>query len=184
MRRPIIALLSDFGVKDPYVAEMKGVILNICPEAEVVDITHEIEKFNVRELLEEFEKRCLLFRIKPSQNSNNRVIIKENTYIWKHSLWKKLCSLDYKVFPQVIIERGGKKSKFSFYARKDDKKYLFDIIPVEKTLTRRRVKTYLRMPYDVVVVTDNYKIKKFTKIKQLKFINYTQINTLEEILGI
>jgi len=48
MRRPIIALLSDFGVKDPYVAEMKGVILNICPEAEVVDITHEIEKFNVK----------------------------------------------------------------------------------------------------------------------------------------
>jgi len=48
MKKPIIALLSDFGTKDPYVAEMKGVILNICPEAEIVDITHEIEKFNVK----------------------------------------------------------------------------------------------------------------------------------------
>lgn len=45
---PIITLLSDFGLKDPYVAEMKAVILFICPEARIVDISHEIEKFNVR----------------------------------------------------------------------------------------------------------------------------------------
>ena len=45
---PIITLLSDFGLKDPYVAEMKAVILSICPEARIVDISHEIEKFNVR----------------------------------------------------------------------------------------------------------------------------------------
>jgi hypothetical protein len=45
---PIITLLSDFGLKDPYVAEMKAVILSICPEVHVVDISHEIEKFNIR----------------------------------------------------------------------------------------------------------------------------------------
>jgi len=44
----IISLLSDFGLKDPYVAEMKAVILSICPEARIVDISHEIEKFNIR----------------------------------------------------------------------------------------------------------------------------------------
>jgi len=44
----IISLLSDFGHKDPYVAEMKAVILSINPEAHIVDITHEIEKFNIR----------------------------------------------------------------------------------------------------------------------------------------
>ena len=44
----IITLLSDFGLKDPYVAEMKAVILSICPEANMVDISHEIEKFNIR----------------------------------------------------------------------------------------------------------------------------------------
>jgi len=42
----IITLLSDFGLKDPYVAEMKAVILSIHPQARIVDITHEIEKFN------------------------------------------------------------------------------------------------------------------------------------------
>jgi S-adenosylmethionine hydrolase len=45
---PIITLLSDFGLKDPYVAEMKAVILSICPQARIVDVSHEIEKFNIR----------------------------------------------------------------------------------------------------------------------------------------
>jgi len=44
----IISLLSDFGQKDPYVAEMKAVILSINPQARIIDITHEIEKFNIR----------------------------------------------------------------------------------------------------------------------------------------
>ncbi len=44
----IITLLSDFGCKDPYVAEMKAVILSINPQTCIVDITHEIEKFNIR----------------------------------------------------------------------------------------------------------------------------------------
>jgi S-adenosylmethionine hydrolase len=44
----VITLLSDFGLKDPYVAEMKAVILSINPETRVVDITHEVEKFNIR----------------------------------------------------------------------------------------------------------------------------------------
>jgi hypothetical protein len=44
----MITLTSDFGLKDPYVAEMKGVILTINPKATLIDITHEIEKFNIR----------------------------------------------------------------------------------------------------------------------------------------
>jgi S-adenosyl-L-methionine hydrolase (adenosine-forming) len=44
----MITLTSDFGLKDPYVAEMKGVILTISPKATIVDITHDVEKFNVR----------------------------------------------------------------------------------------------------------------------------------------
>jgi len=44
----IITLTTDFGLKDPYVAEMKAAILGICPKATLVDITHEIEKFNIR----------------------------------------------------------------------------------------------------------------------------------------
>ncbi|MBS7614647.1 S-adenosyl-l-methionine hydroxide adenosyltransferase family protein [Candidatus Bathyarchaeota archaeon] len=47
-RKPVITLLSDFGLKDPYVAEMKAVILSICPEASIVDISHEVNKYDKR----------------------------------------------------------------------------------------------------------------------------------------
>jgi S-adenosylmethionine hydrolase len=49
MPRPIVTLCSDFGTSDHYVGVMKGVILGICPTAEIVDITHEIPPFEITE---------------------------------------------------------------------------------------------------------------------------------------
>nr|MDO8099317.1 SAM-dependent chlorinase/fluorinase [Candidatus Njordarchaeota archaeon] len=46
---PIITLLSDFGDRDPYVGSMKGVILSICRRTRIVDITHNVAKFNILE---------------------------------------------------------------------------------------------------------------------------------------
>jgi S-adenosylmethionine hydrolase len=48
MHKPIITLMTDFGLRGPYVSEMKAVILGISPKATIVDITHEIEKFSTR----------------------------------------------------------------------------------------------------------------------------------------
>jgi S-adenosylmethionine hydrolase len=45
----IITLTSDFGLRDPYAAEMKAAILGICPHAVIVDVTHIVEKFNMLE---------------------------------------------------------------------------------------------------------------------------------------
>ncbi len=42
MSRPVIALLTDFGNRDHYAGTMKGVALGICPEAALVDISHEV----------------------------------------------------------------------------------------------------------------------------------------------
>ena len=44
-----IALLTDFGLEDIYVGVMKAVISDICPGAQIVDITHAIQPQNVRE---------------------------------------------------------------------------------------------------------------------------------------
>jgi hypothetical protein len=41
-RSPIITLTTDFGLDDPYVAAMKGVILSLNPAATIVDITHQV----------------------------------------------------------------------------------------------------------------------------------------------
>jgi len=48
MACPLITLTTDFGLRDPYVAEMKAVILGISPEVKIVDISHQVDKFNVR----------------------------------------------------------------------------------------------------------------------------------------
>lgn len=45
----IITLTTDFGYKDPFVGEMKGVILSINPFITLVDITHGIEPYNIEE---------------------------------------------------------------------------------------------------------------------------------------
>ncbi|MEE8167718.1 MAG: SAM-dependent chlorinase/fluorinase [Candidatus Hydrothermarchaeales archaeon] len=43
----MITLITDFG-ESAYVGAMKGVIVSICPKAKIVDLTHSIKKFDVR----------------------------------------------------------------------------------------------------------------------------------------
>ncbi|PLV59361.1 S-adenosyl-l-methionine hydroxide adenosyltransferase family protein [Thermotoga sp. KOL6] len=44
----MIGFLTDWGLKSHYVGVAKAVIKRINPTAEIIDITHEIEPFNVR----------------------------------------------------------------------------------------------------------------------------------------
>ena len=43
-----IALLTDFGNADGYVGQMKGVIYSICPEANIIDISHDVYKHSIQ----------------------------------------------------------------------------------------------------------------------------------------
>ena len=45
--RPIITLTTDFGLNDHFVGTVKGVILSIAPEAEIVDICHSVQAFDI-----------------------------------------------------------------------------------------------------------------------------------------
>jgi S-adenosyl-L-methionine hydrolase (adenosine-forming) len=47
LARPIITLTTDFGTNDHFVGVMKGVILDIVPEAQIVDICHSVQAFDV-----------------------------------------------------------------------------------------------------------------------------------------
>ena len=47
MAHPLITLTTDFGQRDGYSAAMKGVILGICPDAQIVDVSHGIDPQNV-----------------------------------------------------------------------------------------------------------------------------------------
>ncbi len=43
-----IGVLTDFGLKDPYVGIMKSVILRINPYVKIIDISHNIPSFSIR----------------------------------------------------------------------------------------------------------------------------------------
>lgn len=45
----IVTLTTDFGTRDPYVAAVKGVLLSGCPDARIVDLSHEISPHDVCE---------------------------------------------------------------------------------------------------------------------------------------
>ena len=49
MSRPVVTLTTDFGQADAYVGIMKGVLLGICPDAALVDLSHEIHPQAVRQ---------------------------------------------------------------------------------------------------------------------------------------
>jgi S-adenosylmethionine hydrolase len=46
-RRPVITLTTDFGLNDHFVGTVKGVILNIVPDVEIVDISHAVQSFDI-----------------------------------------------------------------------------------------------------------------------------------------
>jgi S-adenosyl-L-methionine hydrolase (adenosine-forming) len=47
LARPIITLITDYGTNDHLVGAMKGVILGINPEVQIVDITHGVIPFDL-----------------------------------------------------------------------------------------------------------------------------------------
>jgi S-adenosylmethionine hydrolase len=46
---PLISFLTDFGLRDPSAAIMRGVVLGIVPDARIVDVSHEVHKFAIRD---------------------------------------------------------------------------------------------------------------------------------------
>lgn len=45
--RPIVTLTTDFGLRDSYVAAMKAAVLRHCPDARLLDVTHQIPPHDV-----------------------------------------------------------------------------------------------------------------------------------------
>ena len=82
MARPIITLTTDFGTADTFVGAMKGVILSICPDAAIVDLTHEISPQDIRAAAYVFDTAHVAFPhgtthlvvVDPGVGTNRRAI--------------------------------------------------------------------------------------------------------------
>lgn len=48
MSRKIVTLLTDFGTKDGYAGSIKGVLKRMYPDTEIIDISHEIDPFDIK----------------------------------------------------------------------------------------------------------------------------------------
>jgi len=79
----IITLITDFGLADPYVGVVKGVILGINPQAVIVDISHAIEPQNIHQAAFVLGTACQFFPqgtihvviVDPGVGSRRRAII-------------------------------------------------------------------------------------------------------------
>jgi S-adenosylmethionine hydrolase len=49
MKSGIVTLTTDFGISGPYVAALKGILLDLAPGAQVVDVCHAIAPQNILE---------------------------------------------------------------------------------------------------------------------------------------
>jgi hypothetical protein len=47
LSRTIITLTTDFGLNDHFVGAMRGVLLGIVPDAQIVDISHAVQAFDI-----------------------------------------------------------------------------------------------------------------------------------------
>ena len=47
--RPVVALLTDFGIRDHYAAALRSVVVEALPDAQIVDISHDIAPGDVIE---------------------------------------------------------------------------------------------------------------------------------------
>ncbi len=87
----IIALLTDFGTRDYFVAAMKGAILSVNAQAIIVDLTHEIPpqdietaSFTLRACYKDFPAKTIFVTvIDPGVGSNRRaILVKTDSYFF------------------------------------------------------------------------------------------------------
>lgn len=82
----LITLTTDFGLDDPYVAMMKGVILGRCPEVRLVDICHTIAPQDISSASQQLNQAAPFFPtdtihvavVDPGVGTNRRIICLEH----------------------------------------------------------------------------------------------------------
>jgi len=118
---PVIGLFTDYGWDDPYVAQLKGVITTINPDARILDITHSVTPFNITEgsylldqCAEEFPAGTIFVAVVDPQVGTDRDPILVETAKGKYFV-----GADNGLFTQVIahegISRAWKLDKTQFF---------------------------------------------------------------------
>lgn len=110
--QPVIGLFTDYGWDDPYVAQLKGVILTLNPSARLIDITHTVSPFNVTEgaylldqCAEEFPTGTIFVAVVDPQVGTDR-----DPVLLQTAKGKFFVGPDNGLFTQVIAREGFAKA--------------------------------------------------------------------------
>ncbi len=108
----IITLTTDLGTKDHYLGSLKGAILSQFPEASIVDISHEVEPFDIlqasiiiKSCYQDFPQGTIhIMGINPESNQQTRhVLIHVNGHYFIGAD-NGIFSLIFDSKPDVIVE--------------------------------------------------------------------------------
>ena len=109
----IITLTTDFGLKDHFVGSLKGKLLCEYPEVQIIDISHDIDLFNIAETsyiidasYANFPKGTVhLIGVDMEMNSENKHIVMQwNDHFFIAADNGILSILTQKIVPQKIVE--------------------------------------------------------------------------------
>ena len=110
--QPVIGLFTDYGWDDPYVAQLKGVILTLNPGARLLDITHTVTPFNVTEAAyllnqcaEEFPAGTIFVAVVDPQVGTER-----DPILLETAKGKFYVGPDNGLFTQVLAREGFSKA--------------------------------------------------------------------------
>jgi S-adenosylmethionine hydrolase len=86
----VITLLTDYGITDSYVAEVKGAILKINPDVAIIDISHDVGNYDIGSGAFHMARAALYFPegtihigvVDPGVGSSRKAIIVKEGNMW------------------------------------------------------------------------------------------------------
>lgn len=210
---PIVTLTSDLGVKDYYVAIVKGKILSRVPSAQLVDITHEITPFNIQEAAFVLKNTFLHFPAKSihlvsvhaETRTDTKVVVLEHENHFFVGMDNGLFALMIEGAPkQIVVVPVPENLNTSFMAKDVMSGVVADLLEgkplssIGGPLNALESKTYLRPPDNAFIMRasiiyidrfgnliTNVTKSQFEKIRDGRnfVINYKRNEELREISG-
>ena len=134
----ILTLTTDWGLRDHYLASFKGEILTMIPSLQLVDISHEVEKFNImqaafilRNAYKKFPPDTIHF-IGVSKIDNNN---KEKPYVIVKTNGQYLIGEDSGIFSLILDKDDKQIIRLPFLTNTDRKELLLAFVTVIKKLS-------------------------------------------------
>jgi S-adenosylmethionine hydrolase len=146
----LITLTTDFGTVDGFVASMKGVILRLCPGAQIVDVTHEIPPHDVLRAAYVIDQAARWF----PHNTIHVVVVDPGVGGDRRIL---LARLDDQIFvapDNGVLTRVARRAKGRAFWSVTDRRYMLD--PISHTFHGRDIFTPV-----AAYVADHTPLEKF-----------------------